>query len=260
MGFPFSDHIALLEQFLAGRQAIVGGLERQLFSARGKAHAQNGDRESIADIFNGCFFESPTFPTSFRLNGQLDAAHLADGFEPARQDGYSRELDPVELVLRACHHWDGTRWPGTNGRLAYAQSLYAVFILRQLEHLSLRIWDEGPDRPSSIVHRPSSIQRPGRGPPAARATPARPAERGRTQEIRLVRDARWLIQTAQGPLTRHVRPYFIKAGNVSASFRRRTASRFTRRAPCWPAATCGRSFGTFRGGRAGRSTILNCSR
>ena len=157
MAFPFSDYIALLEQFLAGRQAIVEALERQLFGARGKANAQNGDRESIADTFNGCFFESPAISRHLsRLNGQLDAAHLADGFEPARQDGYSRELDPVELVLRACHHWDGDRWPGRNGRLVYAQSLYAVFILRQLEHLSLRIWDEGPDRPSSIVHRPSS--------------------------------------------------------------------------------------------------------
>ncbi len=36
--------------------------------------------------------------------------------------------------------------------------------------------------------------------------------------IRLVRDARWLIQTAQGPLTRHVRPYLIKADNISRSF------------------------------------------
>jgi hypothetical protein len=39
---------------------------------------------------------------------------------------------------------------------------------------------------------------------------------GSAQQLRLVRDARWMIQTAQGPLTRHVRPYFIKAGNVSA--------------------------------------------
>ena len=139
-------------------------LERQLFSARGKANAQNGDRESIADIFNACFFESPAISRHLsRLNGQLDAAHLADGFEPARQDGYSRELDPVELVLRACHHWDGSRWPGRNGRLVYAQSLYAVFILHQLEQLSLRIWDEGRssivDRPSSIVERPRPAMR-----------------------------------------------------------------------------------------------------
>ena len=50
MAFSFSDYIALLEQFLSSRQAIVDDLERQLFGARGKANAQNGDRESIAHI------------------------------------------------------------------------------------------------------------------------------------------------------------------------------------------------------------------
>ena len=60
-----------------------------------------------------------------------------------------------------------------------------------------------------------------------------------------MRDARWLIQTAQGPLTRHVRPYFIKADKCRHRSPTQTASRFTRRAPCWPAATCGRSSGTF---------------
>jgi hypothetical protein len=205
MEFPFSDYIALLEQFLASRREIVEALERRLFSARGKANAQNGDRESIADIFSACFFESPTIsPHLSRLNGQLNVAHLGDGFEPAHQDGYSRGLDPGELVLRACHHWDRTRWPGANARLAYAHSLSAVFILRQLELLSLRIWDDGNDH---AAERLRHLQRlldllngGGRSP----------------QEIQLVRDARWLIQTAQGPLTRHVRPYFIKAGNVSA--------------------------------------------
>ena len=227
MRFAFSDHVALLEQFLAGRQAIVDALERQLFSARGKANAQNGDRESIADIFDGCFFESPTISRHLsRLQGQLTAAHLADGFEPARQDGYSRGLDPVELVLRACHHWDSNRWPGRNGRLVYAQSLYAVFMLHQLEQLSLRIWD-GPDRPSSIVQRPSSIvQRPASNNDQA-AERLQHVQRlldllnagGRSQpELQLVRDARWLIQTAQGPLTRHLRPYFITASRVSGSF------------------------------------------
>ena len=221
MRFAFSDHVSLLEQFLAGREAIVDALERQLFSARGKANAQNGDRESIADTFNRCFFESPAISRDLsRLQGQLNAAHLADGFEPAQQDGYSRGLDLVELVLRACLHWDSNRWPGRNGRLVYAQSLYAVFMLQQLEQLSLRLWDEGPDRPSSIVQRPPSGN-------------DRAAERlqhvqrlldllnagGRSQlDFRLVRDARWLIQTAQGPLTRHLRPYFITASRVSGSF------------------------------------------
>ena len=110
----------------------------------------------------------------------------------------------MELVLRACHHWDSTRWPGTNGRLVYAQSLYAVFMLRQLEHLSLRIWDEGNDQ---AAERLQHVQR---------LLDLLNAGGGSAHELRLVRDARWLIQTAQGPLTRHVRPYFIKAGNVSA--------------------------------------------
>ena len=204
MEFTFSDHIALLEQFLDGRQEIVQALERRLFGVKGKTMAQHRDRESIADIFGRGFFESPTIsPHLSRINGQLDAAHLADGFEPARQDGYSRGLDLVELVLRACHHWDSTRWPGTNGRLVYAHSLYAVFILRRLEHLSLRIWDEGNDKATERlqhVQRLLDLLNAGGG----------------TNPFQPVRDARWLIQTAQGPLTRHVRPYFIKAGNVSA--------------------------------------------
>jgi hypothetical protein len=121
----------------------------------------------------------------------------------------------VELVFRACHYWNSTRWPGRNGRLLYAQSLYAVFMLRLLEQLSLRTWDDDgpgplvPGRRSKAAERLQQIQRlldllngSGQSP----------------QDILVVRDARWLIQTAQGPLTRHLRPYFIKAGNVSASF------------------------------------------
>ena len=205
MEFPFSDHITLLEQFLDGRQEIVQALERRLFGSKGKAMAQRGDRESIADIFGSCFFESPTISQHLsRINGQLDAAHLADGFEPTRLDGYSRGLDLVELVVRACHHWDSTRWPGTNGRLVYAHSLYAVFMLRRLEHMSLRIWDEGNDK---AAERLQHIQR---------LLDLLNAGGGSAHELRLARDARWLIQTAQGPLTRHVRPYFIKAGHVSA--------------------------------------------
>ena len=131
----------------------------------------------------------------------MDAAHLADGFEPARQDGYARGLDPVELVFRACHHWNSSRWPGRNSRLVFAQSLYAVFVLHQLELLSLRIWDAGNDRAAERlqhVQRLLDVLNNGGGPAQ-----------------RLVRDARWLIQTAQSPLTRHVRPYFNIAGQVS---------------------------------------------
>ena len=212
MRFPFSEHIGLIEQFLSNHQSIADCLERQLFGARGKAAAQAGDRESIADIIHACFFESPAISEHLaHLNGQLHAARLADGFEPALQDGYVRELDPSELVLRACHYWDSLRWPGRNGRLVFVQSLYAMFVLRQLEQLSLRIWD------------PSTVLGASEGDEAAAVRlqnlqhlldvlNANQSAHGTT----LVRDTRWLIQTAQGPLTRHVRPYFIKAANMSA--------------------------------------------
>jgi hypothetical protein len=205
MGFAFSDHVALLAEFLAARQTIAHSLERELFGARGKALAEEGERESIDAAFSACFFELRTLsPNLSPLRGQLQAAHLADGFEPPRQDAYSRELDPVELVLRACHDWGSGRWPGRNGRLVYAQNLHAVFMLRQLEHLSLRIWDDGADRAAErlqqIQHLLDVLNAGGQSRP----------------QVRFVRDARWLIQTAQGPLTRHAEPYFRTARNISA--------------------------------------------
>jgi hypothetical protein len=208
MGFRFSDHVNLLDQFLAARQQIVDCLERRLFGAPGKATARNADREAVTEIFDDCFFGLPTLSRGLSsLQGKLKAAHLAEGFEPVKGDHYSRELDPVELVLRACHYWDSNRWPGRNGRLVYADGLYAVFVLQQLEHLSLRIWD---DRPSSeATERLREVQR---------LLGLLIAGGRSAHAIRLVRDARWLIQTAQGPLTRHLRPYFITASRVSRSF------------------------------------------
>src|SRR5687767_7888366 len=219
MGFPFAYHVALLERLLAGRHDIIDRLERQLFGARGKAYARSGDRESIADIVDACFFGTSTHARELsHLNAQLIAAHLADGYEPLH-DGYSRDLDPVELVLRACHYWDHDRWPGRGGRLLYAQALYTAFIVRKLEQLSLRVWD-----PSTTL---------GASPPTALGASAHNQDAAeRMQHVQrlldvlnrwdefpsiapLVRDARWLIQTAQGPLTKHLKPYFVTADKVS---------------------------------------------
>lgn len=208
MRFAFSDHAALLEQLLARRGAIVDTFERQLFTTRGKAHAQKGDRESIGEIFN----ISP-------LSARLEQAHLKDGFEPGRQDGYARGLDPVELVLRACHHWDSTRWPGRNARLVVAQHLYYVFVLRQLEQLSLRIWDPStPLGAGADEDAADRLRRVQRLLDELNAGPSTPLGAGQPSHGKMVRDARWLIQTAQGPLTRNVRPYFIKAEHLSRSF------------------------------------------
>jgi hypothetical protein len=167
MGFPFSDHVALLEQFLADRRAIVDDVDRRLLNIRGKA---------LDDTINDCFPESP--------------AVLPDGSDTISQ-----------LILRAHHAWDRDRWPGRSGRIAYAQSLYATFMLRALERLSLRIWDDGNDVATGRLREVQRVL------DLLNVTVAAPR----------VRDARWLVQTAQVPLTRPLKPYFTIAGRISDS-------------------------------------------
>jgi hypothetical protein len=120
----------------------------------------------------------------------------------------------LELIIRAYRFWESHRWPGRNGRLAYARSIYSVFILRTLEDLSLRIWDDGDDRAGDRLR---EIQR----------LLDRLNETARPNGF--VRDARWLVQTAQGPLTRRLAPYFKIADRISASLTDRECIGSTRR-------------------------------
>jgi hypothetical protein len=203
MPFSFSDHVALLTHFLNRRQGIVESIESRLLNVRGKDASRSRNREYFDETFNSCFFDLPGLPRDLsRLKGQLAATHLADGFEPILLDKYSHELDPLELVVRAYHHWESHRWPGRTGRLTYAQSLYSIFMLRQLENLSLRIWDEGndqaEDRLQDIQLLLDRLNEP-------------------TIPSAFVRDARWLIHAAQGSLTRHLHPYFRVAEQISGS-------------------------------------------
>ena len=202
MSFPFSDYIGLLERFLASRSQIVDEIDRRVLNRQVNATTAGADRGFLEDILTKCFFESPAVPAAgARLKGQLAAAHQADGFDPLSPHDYSRELDPVALVRYAQRLWDRDRWPGRNGRIAYAQSLYAVFILRQLALLSLRIWDEGSEMASKRlqqVQRLLDLLNTAGG-------------------LRIVRDARWLIQIAQGPLTTRLTPYFVIADRVAQS-------------------------------------------
>ena len=204
MDFSFSDHVALLNGFLDHRERIVEDIETRLLNVRGKDTSRNRNREFFEQAFHACFFTSPGLPRDFsRLKGQLAAAHAADGFEPVLLDRHSHDIDPVELIVRAYHHWENHRWPGRNGRVAYAGSLYSVFVLLQLQHLSLRIWSDSNARAADrlqeiqrLLDRLNDVSRPNV----------------------FVRDARWLIQTAQGPLTRHLRPYFRIAEQIAGSF------------------------------------------
>jgi hypothetical protein len=132
----------------------------------------------------------------------LAAAHVADGFEAVLLEGRSHQLHPLELIIRAYDHWEHHRWPGTGGRLTFARTLFVASILRELEHLSLRIWDDGADLAPShletVQHLLDNLN-------AVAGSQA------------FVRDARWLIQTAQGPLTRRLEPYFRVADRISHS-------------------------------------------
>ena len=203
MNFSFSEHVSLLAHVLGRLEIIVDNLDRRLLNVRGGEIGPGTSRDVFEDIINSCFFESAgASPEVVRLKGRLAAGHLADGFEPTPGDGYSRELNLVDLALRAHYYWNRERWPGKNGRLAYAQNLYGAFLLRQLEYLSLRIWDEGNQ---TAAERLQQVQR------------LLDQLNGSVTAPR-VRDARWLIQTAQGPLTRHLKPYFVIADQVAQTF------------------------------------------
>src|SRR5215471_3465846 len=175
----FDAHVARLDSLLARRTAIVERLEQRLLNVKGKDAARRRDRP---------FFEAA-----------LDAAFGTSGLFPPIQGD---RLDAAGLIIRAYAHWDRTRWPGASGRLTYAHTVFDVFLLRQLEDLSLRIWDETPD---AAPARLTAIQRLL---DAANASSPRA----------LIRDARWLLQTAQGPLARDLAPYFRVAREVAMSF------------------------------------------
>lgn len=200
----FASSVALLDCFLTHRRAIVERIERSLLNVRDKDLSRRRDRPQFARLLEACFWELPGLPRELApLKGDLTSRHRADGFEPVQLDAFANELDPLELIVRAYEHWEATRWPGAAGRLAYAETIFSVFAVRQLEHLSLRIWDDGHDR---AHERLSDVQRllDGLNAPATSCV--------------FVRDARWLIQTGLGPFTKHLRPYFAVADRIAASF------------------------------------------
>ena len=204
MTFSFSDHVSLLDQFLLYRSGIVERIEESLLNVREKETARRRDRSHFDRTLNECFFSAPGIdPGLSRLKGQLAAAHLADGFEPIQLERFSNEFDPLDLIIRAYEYWETHRWPGKTGRLAYAQCIYSTFLLRQFEHLSLRMWDEGNDRAGDRLQALQQI-----------------LDRLNATSIQqvCVRDVRWLVQAAQGPLTKYLAPYFRIATHISESF------------------------------------------
>ena len=203
-GVSFPDPVALLSELLRRHHAIVDQIESRVLNVQGKDTARNRSRDYFDRVFSSCFYDTPGLPRELSaLRGTLIASHIADGFEPVSIDDTAHTLDPLELILRAYHAWEHGRWPGRNGRLSYARVLFGVFLLRQLEALSLRIWDDDPALASDRLRDIQGLL---------------DRLNGLLHPHVLIRDARWLIQTAQGPLTRHLNPYFRIADRIAESF------------------------------------------
>jgi hypothetical protein len=117
---------------------------------------------------------------------------------------YNDLVDPAEMMIRAFHLWQQTRWPGRNGRVRYAHTLFNLYVIRCLELLSMRLWDAGS---SSAGDRLSQVQAV-----LDRLWKTTPAD----QPV-LVRDARWLIPLAQSPTTDELGSYFEVAAWIAES-------------------------------------------
>src|SRR5688500_16492228 len=108
------------------------------------------------------------------------------------------------MMIRVFHLWQQTRWPGRNGRVRYAHTLFNLYVIRCLELLSMRLWDAGSDSAGDRL-----LQIQGVLDQLWSTTTA-------DQPV-LVRDARWLIQMAQSPATDELGGYFEVAARIAES-------------------------------------------
>ena len=194
----FQAHAGLLRLFLAHREAIIERIEA-LLNARRKPARYLQDRPLLSRQFEDCFFET----TAVRPSGQLEAAYCAAGFLPRQvHDLHNDLIHPAEMMTRAFYCWQQTGWPGRNGRMHYAHTLFNLYLLRALQFLSLRLWDDGA---SSAAERLTEIQRV-----LDHLWKSSP-----DNQPLLIRDARWLIPLAQSLITDELAPYFEVAQRVT---------------------------------------------
>jgi len=202
----------MLRLFLTQREDIVESIEVVL-NAQRKPIRYLQDRSLLCRHFEDCFFARTAVTAGqTRLRGQLEEAHGAAGFRPRQVQGLHNDLiHPAEMMIRGFYCWQQTRWPGRNGRMHYAHTLFNLYVLRCLQFLSMRLWDEVPaagkqdDDPSSAPARLAEIQ--GVLDELWRSSPA-------DQPV-IVRDARWLIPLAQSLITDELAPYFEVARQVA---------------------------------------------
>lgn len=201
---PFQAHIELLHFFLARRSDIVERIQG-LLNAQRKPIAYLQDASVLSRHFEDCFALAGITHNQSRLRGQLEEAHWANGFRPRDIPGLHNGLvDPAEMMIRGFHLWRQTRWPGRNGRVRYAHTLFNLSVIRCLVLLSMRLWDAGSSRASDRLSHVQDV--------LDHLWTSTPAD-----QPRLVRDARWLIQMAQSPATDDLGAYFAVAATIAES-------------------------------------------
>lgn len=204
---PFQANIELLRLFLTRREDIVESIEAVL-NAQRKPIGYLQDQSLLSRLFEDCFFAGAAATDSKKrvqthLRGQLEEAHWAGGFRPRQvRDLHNDLIHPAEMMIRAFYCWQQTRWPGRNGRMHYAHTLFNLYVLRWLQFLSMRLWD---DDATSAGGQLAGIQ--GVLDELWRSSPA-------GQPV-IVRDARWLIPLAQSLITDELAPYFEVARQVT---------------------------------------------
>ena len=194
---PFQANAELLRLLLRNREEIVERIEGVL-NAQRKPISYVQDHSLLSRNFEDCFPAGQT-----RLRSQLEEAHWAAGFRPRPvRDLHNDLIHPAEMMIRAFYCWQQTRWPGRNGRVHYAHTLFNLYVLRWLQFLSMRLWDDGPGSASGrLAELQGVLDELWRGSPAGQ-----PAT---------VRDARWLIPLAQSLITDELAPYFEVARQVA---------------------------------------------
>lgn len=202
---PFQAHIELLQTFLAHREQIVERLQGVL-NAQQKPPQYLEDRALLSRQFEDCFFTLPAIGRDrWPLRSQLQQAHWANGFKPRDMPGIPNEMfDPADMMVRAFRLWRHTRWPGRNGRLRYAQTLFNLYVVRCLTLLDMRLWDDGADAAAARLTQAQGV--------LDQLWKTSPAD----QPV-LVRDVRWLVPVAQSPTTDDLGPYFKVAELIAES-------------------------------------------
>jgi len=216
---PFQANVELLRLFLTHREDIVESIEAVL-NAQRKPIRYLQDQSLLSRYFEDCFWARTAItPGQTRLGGQLlrgqlEATHWSAGFKPRQvQDLHNDLIHPAEIMIRAFYCWQQTRWPGRNGRMHFAHTLFNLYILRWLQFLSMRVFDVSPSGDPG----PSGLAQETAG--------------GRLAEIQgvldelwsgsptdqpvIVRDARWLIPLAQSLITDELAPYLEVARQVT---------------------------------------------